>query len=168
VVTSIPADETIANVPDFREDPNSPLTVSNAQSGTINLSSTYTLVWLIGRVRNGSGAAQQIGFQVNGNTSNYTVRGDDGSDTFGVSSARLTPTAVGTSRELIGSYTLMGDFTASWGAVSQLSHPLSFDGATKGSNPTVSPPVSTVSLVGSDDVFDAEFQVYGLGSGVSL
>jgi hypothetical protein len=156
------------NAPDWTEDPNSPLTVSNAQSGTITLSSTYTLVRLIGRVRNGSSTSQQIGFQVNGNTSNYTVRADDGSDTVGISSARLTPTALGTSQELIGSYTLMGDFTANWGAVSQLSHDLSFDGVTKGSNVTVSPPINTVSLVGSADVLDAEFKVYGLGAGVSL
>jgi len=155
------------NAPDWTEDPNSPLTVSNAQSGTITLSQTYTHLRLIGFVQNSGNIADFIQLRANGETSDYVVRTDTGTRVTGLSGARLAADKIGATRELQGSLNVIGDYGGSgrWAVKNNLAHSLNFEGVTRAACFRVDAPVNTLTVRTIGSQITAEFNVYGLGDG---
>jgi len=165
VVTSIPADETIANAPDFREDPNSPLTVSNSQSGTVTLSDTYTLIRLLGTVTNTAGTQQQVGLRVNGVTaSDYDFRTESGSTTFNASQAPLVQQDLEDGDEAGGAVDALGQFggNARWaGRVMLAVEPFREPAFMIGASTDIASPIQSITVRGDTGAINAEFAVFG-------
>jgi len=91
------------------EDDNSPLTISSAISGSITLSDTYEVVYLI--QTEGSGNAGVYEMQVNGDTgTNYDYELNDGTETSGASAI-----PAGVWSQCVGNtFTLSGSWSGGW------------------------------------------------------
>lgn len=152
-----------ANVPDWSEDGNSPVSESGAATASITLADAYDEVMLRLDETTGSvNTTQDLQLLVNGDTgTNYFQRDSDGG-----SGASNTEFALGSSgdpaaRGLSGSLLLLGR----WGGEFQLSHGTVSRGSRAsllhGSNGGVTSPLDSLTLQWSDGTITTTFEVFG-------
>jgi len=90
VTEFVPTDTTVANVPDLREDANSPHNLSAVQSQTLTLAGTFDVVRMVVTNTDGSTTDTTLNLQLNGVTSTvYTIRRQDSTFTQSATAAQI-------------------------------------------------------------------------------
>jgi len=149
------------NVPDWQEDPNSPLQFSGSQAGSVTLSQTYDQVLLKGTVRLTTPTGDFVGLTINGLTSGYGIRDGNGNRTTGLSTGRLLTDEGNSGQEIRGEILLMGDADLLPAARNNMTS-LTLKGMSERiDNTNASTPVSSVGMRAESDTLDVGMRVYG-------
>ena len=140
----------------WTEDPNSPLTISGSNSGSITLSNTYDEVLLI--IKSGSGN-QWVATRCNGDTgTNYRYVDVSGTVTTGASEINKIISPGVAAGQIV---TLTGSWSERFG-LSTANHWVGSGSAVAGNNTGVTSPLDSLTFVDiGGGTFDLTIEVYG-------